>query len=202
MEIATLSDGQVHIWDFASDAELGSQSAESISALAFSPDGKTLMTGNYTGLVQLDGQTAKATGVSLPNIPVVSLAISADGKKMLIGDYDGNATLWDAKSFTPIKSFPVIRYRRDVPTIVPLAFLAAWCWVTWRLWRASRARQLDAEFRSPRLGNWRSQEGLIANYTGFGVCLWSIFGDPNGNLANYCCRRKNRLAALQRACYE
>jgi hypothetical protein len=69
----------------------------SVDAVAFSPDGKTLLTGLAIGEVQLwDAATFAPLGKPIPHPGAVGKArFSPDGKSVLISGEDGTARLWD-----------------------------------------------------------------------------------------------------------
>ncbi len=66
-------------------------------ALAVSPDGKTLVTGDETGALRLwEIATGKSRGVLKGHQgAIVSLAFSADGRRLASGSKDTTALLWD-----------------------------------------------------------------------------------------------------------
>ncbi len=66
--------------------------------MAFSPDGKAVLTGSYDQTARLwDAATGTAHRASLaaPGRSV-AVAFSPDGKAVLTGSYDQTARLWDA----------------------------------------------------------------------------------------------------------
>ncbi len=87
-----------------------------VAALAFQPDGKILVAGDYSGLVRFwDTSTGKEIGQPLPQGEIVmSLAFSPDGKMLAVGlanDHTGKAgvRLWD------------MRTRRSIGDLLPHA---------------------------------------------------------------------------------
>ena len=69
-----------------------------MSSLAFSPDGKTLVSGSYDGAARLwDVTTQQQIGDPLNGHDGVirSVAFSPDGKTLVSGGADGTARLWD-----------------------------------------------------------------------------------------------------------
>src|SRR6516162_6796895 len=84
--------------DAISGTELATlKDSESVYALAFSPDGKTLASGGHNQTVKLwDWKTARAldTVKGLGNI-VTALAYSSDGRALAIGTAVGRIKLWD-----------------------------------------------------------------------------------------------------------
>ena len=68
-------------------------------AIAFSPDGKTIATGDYNGNTYLWNVAAPhviATLTGWKDDPVFSIAFSPDGKMLATGDGNGNIKLWNA----------------------------------------------------------------------------------------------------------
>jgi eukaryotic-like serine/threonine-protein kinase len=79
-----------------------------VSAVAFSPDGKTIVTGCADHAARLwDAATGRPIGPPLDHMTgaaVVSVAFSPDGKTVLTGSHDKTARLWDADTGRPIGS--------------------------------------------------------------------------------------------------
>ncbi len=72
--------------------------------MAFSPDGKTILTGCYDRTARLwDAATGRPLGPPMEHSgPVKSVAFSPDGKTILTGSNDKTARLWDAATGRPI----------------------------------------------------------------------------------------------------
>ncbi len=68
-----------------------------VSAVAFSPDGRTALTGTVGGTARLwDVKTAQARGAALKHDGIVwTVAFSPDGRTALTSSEDGTARLWD-----------------------------------------------------------------------------------------------------------
>ncbi|PVH71314.1 hypothetical protein DL98DRAFT_521125, partial [Cadophora sp. DSE1049] len=69
-----------------------------VNSVAFSPDGKQVVSGSYNNMVQL---WDAATGAALQTLKghssaVNSVAFSPDGKQVVSGSYDKTVRLWDA----------------------------------------------------------------------------------------------------------
>ena len=75
-----------------------------VYAVAFSPDGKTLLTGSADKTARLwDAATGRPIGTPTePPGRSLAVAFSPDGKTVLTGSYDNTARLWDAATGRPI----------------------------------------------------------------------------------------------------
>ena len=75
----------------------------SIRALAFFPDGKSLVTGGDDGTVKIWGLATRQVRATLrvSESSVWSLAVSRDGRALAGGDKEGRVTVWrtDDKPF-------------------------------------------------------------------------------------------------------
>lgn len=100
-------EGPVRLWEAASGQEvqpLPSVTGAGLSGLAFSPVGKVLATGNYSGDAQREDQAIHlwdtGTWQELHQLKghsggVCTLAFSADGKRLAAGTPAGTALVWD-----------------------------------------------------------------------------------------------------------
>ena len=75
-----------------------------VQALAFSPDGKTVLTASFDSTARLwDTATGKPAGpIMRHEASIVSAAFSPDGKKLLTGGADQTARVWDSATGKPI----------------------------------------------------------------------------------------------------
>jgi WD40 repeat protein len=75
-----------------------------IAAVAFSPDGKTVLTGSADQTVRFwDVATGRPVGPRLTHRgTVTAVAFSRDGKTVLTGSLDKTARLWDAATGQPL----------------------------------------------------------------------------------------------------
>lgn len=80
------------------DSQVGA--VETINAIAFAPDGKTIAVGSDSGAIQLLDANTRKLKFKLPRHAnqVASLAFSPDGRILLSGGYDRTVKLWDADS--------------------------------------------------------------------------------------------------------
>ena len=76
--------------------ELLVSGTETVGAVAFSPDGKTLAIGDHDGRVGLwDVATGQRTAALAEDSTVFGVAFSPDGKTLAVGDGGGRVGLWD-----------------------------------------------------------------------------------------------------------
>ena len=77
---------------------------DAVQAVAFSPDGKTALTGSFDNTARLwDARTGKPIGKAMRHDGTVrAVAFSPDGKAALTGSFDDTARLWDARTGKPI----------------------------------------------------------------------------------------------------
>ena len=109
-------DGMAKLWNLATGQQIRSlanghdlsfpQRAQSIFSVAFSPDGKTLATGDNDGTAELWNL---ATGHQIHSLTtgsnsVNSVAFSPDGKTLATGDDNGTAALWNLATGHQISS--------------------------------------------------------------------------------------------------
>src|SRR5438876_4669301 len=110
--------GCVTLWDVAGGKAVSSLDYNSVSALAFSPDGKILARSAYvikdnriTAIEVCRRDLTRAQDLppfqnTASNRPLTCLAFSADARTLAGADYEGNIIFWDtatAKVGTTIK---------------------------------------------------------------------------------------------------
>jgi WD40 repeat protein len=111
--LAAVDGDQVTLWDAATGQQSGTlpgiDGTQGGTALAYSPDGKTLAVGYANGTTQLwDTATGTTDGGLLPAATpkakggqsIARLAFSADGTMLVSLDQDGVATPWPTSLFT------------------------------------------------------------------------------------------------------
>jgi WD40 repeat protein len=100
----------VRLWDVQEKRELRRLEGHraGVSALAFSPDGKRLVSGGLDGQVRIWDVTPTA----LPAVTNVfgGFAFSADGRQVLTQDKDGFTKLWDLASRLPLQEWPATAF--------------------------------------------------------------------------------------------
>ncbi len=103
----------VQVWDLASQQSLWATSQpRPATSVAFSPDGRTLAAGGYSGAVGLfDAATGRRAGPDLPVESIIhSLLFSPDGKVLAAGCWNtnrrpGGIQLWDVGTGRPLSAF-------------------------------------------------------------------------------------------------
>jgi serine/threonine protein kinase len=89
----------VCLWNIASSTDCATSNAvQTASAVAFSPDGKTVAVGGAPGVYLINANTAKLIAdYTIPgSMGVNSVAFSPDGRMVAAGDQNGRSYLWDA----------------------------------------------------------------------------------------------------------
>ena len=101
--------GAMKLWDVTTGEELRSFSGHTgwITSVAFSPDGRFVISGSYDKTIKL---WEVATGKELRSFSghtatVPSIAFSPDGLFVLSGSYDNTLKLWDAATGRELRTF-------------------------------------------------------------------------------------------------
>jgi tetratricopeptide (TPR) repeat protein len=114
--------------------------------VAYSPDGKTVLTGSHDGTARLwDATAGRPLGPPMDHRGGVwAVAYSPDGKTVLTGSFDRTARLWDATTGRPLGAplehqgrVRVVAYSPDGKTVLTGSFDR-----TARLWDAATGRPL------------------------------------------------------------
>src|SRR5207247_1089192 len=94
--------GSVGLWDVATNrakAKLAAPERIALWGLAFSPDGKMLVTGGQANVVRLwdlaDGQNVATFRPSGNGVNSMSVAFAPDGQSVAAGGWGGKVTVWD-----------------------------------------------------------------------------------------------------------
>ena len=153
-------DRRVRFWDAATGRPIGQPIEHSggVSSVAFSPDGRTILTGSMDKTARLwDAATGRQLGQPMPHLTrVLSVAFSPDGKILLTGCADGGVRQWDAATGRTIG--PLIDYQDPVDAVAfspdGRSILSGGHLKTARLWDAATGRQIGQtmEHRKPGLG--------------------------------------------------
>ncbi len=131
--------------------------AEAVSHVAFSSDGKAVLTGSEDGTAQLwDARTAKPLGPTLRHDDAITdLTFSPDGKTALIASWDGTVRLLDSATGQPLRTLlhhqsPVYHaaFSPDGNTVLTGSYDAKA-----RLWNVATGRPLGSPL-SHRIGVW------------------------------------------------
>ena len=88
---ALYDDGNVKVWDVESKAVVETiDLTETISAITFTPDGKTLVMGDFSGGVTFWNIESRQVSVSweLAEMSISSVAVSRDGSTLATGGSD------------------------------------------------------------------------------------------------------------------
>ena len=137
------------IWDAATGQPIGERLPHKSAVAAFTPDGRTILTGGRDGIVrQWDAVTGRPVGLPVSNgREVTSLAFGPDGRTILVGTEQG-AFLWDLANCR--QSGPRLYHRLGVTSAVFSAdgrtVLTGSTDETARLWDVATGRPL-----TPRL---------------------------------------------------
>ncbi len=111
--IVTIGRETARLWDTTKDeplagsvpmVNLGSGPHPGITSAAFSPDGRTLLTGGADRIVRRwDAATGRPLGVLLKADDILTaLVFSPDGRTVLTGDWQGHVRRWDAATGEPL----------------------------------------------------------------------------------------------------
>lgn len=107
-------DGKLSLYDLSSNLlSTLIENGNAISAIAFSPDGKTFMTGNSKGLLLLwnfDSISSKPTELIGHSSTVNDITFSNDNKTVATASSDGSVRVWN---FTKPDQLPIILEEHD-----------------------------------------------------------------------------------------
>jgi WD40 repeat protein/DNA-binding SARP family transcriptional activator len=113
--VTASDDGSARVWGVAGveGRELFTLSAQDTRAgltrAAFSPDGSQVVTGDIENRATIVWQASRGGDAELANLPAVTFgeslaAHTPDGRYLLVGNAAGGLTVWDAESFTIVRT--------------------------------------------------------------------------------------------------
>jgi WD40 repeat protein len=113
--VALATDAGLCVWEPATGKWVHSPTppVTAVAAVAFSPDGKLVLTnaGPWKSPQLWDADTAKPVGAPLPHTaPVYAVAFRPDGAAILTGSEDGKARLWAVAAAVPGEAERVARW--------------------------------------------------------------------------------------------
>jgi WD40 repeat protein/serine/threonine protein kinase len=147
--------GEGRIWDIASGKVIQAhpQHARDIIAVAFTPDGQTLVTASKDTTARFwDATTGAAIGgVMRHDGWVNSLALTADGRAVLTGSDDRTGRLWSVPDGSPLTT--PLRHTRPVKAVAispdDRLLLTTSEDTTVQLWEARRGQPAGESLRAP-----------------------------------------------------
>jgi WD40 repeat protein len=181
----------VRVWDVHGGTSLfEAKHASDIYAVASSPDGQWLATGDLRGQIQLWSVPQKRVvrALEMHKHGVTGLAFSADSRTLAsAGGTDGYVYLWSLTNFEPVLLVPVATDRCTVETIafVPGTNLIAAGGMEWLSTRSSegviclwdhveRSKVMSFAMGTSRLAARPDGKQLAAATLTDSVCLWEL----------------------------
>jgi WD40 repeat protein len=145
--LLTADGKRIQLWDAGTGRRIGQpwEQRSDVRVLTFSPDGKTALSGDAGGAVQLfEVASGKVVHRFRHDGAVCAAAFSADGKKALTGGLDNTARLWDLASGQevlrlqprPSKAVKAVAFSSDGQTILTGS------WPDAQLWDATTGKAL------------------------------------------------------------
>jgi WD40 repeat protein/tRNA A-37 threonylcarbamoyl transferase component Bud32 len=184
--------GEARVWDVANGEVIQSapRQARDIIAVAFTPDGRTLLTASKDKTARFwDAATGAATGGVIHHDGWVNaLALSPDGRAVLTGSDDRTARLWSVPDASPLTA--PLRHARPVKAvgISPdgRLLLTTSEDATARLWEPRRGQPAAEPLRTPApiLSAALSPAGrtFVTGDRGGGLRLWRVPGPLQGDV--------------------
>jgi WD40 repeat protein/serine/threonine protein kinase len=176
--------GEGRIWDIASGAviQAAPRHARDIIAVAFTPDGRTLVTASKDGSARFwDAATGAAIGGVIRHDGWVNaLALTADGRGVLTGSDDRTGRLWSVPDGSPLTT--PLRHTRPVKAVAispdGRLLLTTSEDATAQLWEARRVQPAGEPLRAPAPIQAASfsptGRALVTGDRGGGLLLWRV----------------------------
>jgi WD40 repeat protein/serine/threonine protein kinase len=202
-KILALVNAFLELWDIKTGRFIGRSSQErSAMSVAFSPDGKSLATGNFDGALKLwDTATLNvmknlaghplAPGSSPLATRIEAIAFSPNGKVLVTGDHDNLVKVWDfetGKEIATLQAYPPNRAGYEDGGIKSIAFAPDGTVLATvggyrghvansvKLWEASTLRELFTleDQRQIQSVAFSPKGGILATAGENAVKLWNV----------------------------
>jgi WD40 repeat protein/serine/threonine protein kinase len=184
--------GEARIWDIASGEMIltGPRHARDILAVAFTPDGRTLITASKDTTVKFwDATTGTSIGkVIRHNGWVNVLALSPDGQAVLTGSDDRTARLWSVPDGSPLS--PPLPHTRPVKAVAispdGRLLLTTSEDATAQMWEARRSQPAGEPLRAPApiqsAAFSPTGRALVTGDRSGGLLLWRVPAPLGGDV--------------------
>ncbi len=184
--------GEARVWDVASGEVIQSapRHARDVIAVAFTPDGRTLVTASKDSTARFwDAATGAAVGaVVRHNGWINALAPTPDGRAVLTGSDDTTARLWSVPDGAPLG--PPLRHTRPVKAVGVSAdgrlLLTTSEDATAQLWEARRGQPAGEPMRTPApiqsAAFSSAGRALATGDRAGGLRLWSVSAPLGGDV--------------------
>jgi WD40 repeat protein/tRNA A-37 threonylcarbamoyl transferase component Bud32 len=176
--------GEARVWDVATGevTQSAPRHARDVIAVAFTPDGRTLITASKDKTVRFwDVATGAAVGGAIRHDAWVNtLALSPDGRAVLTGSDDTTARLWSVPDGAPLT--PPLRHTRPVKAVGVSPdgrlLLTTSEDGTAQLWEARRGQPVGEPMRAPApiqsVAFSPTGRALVTGDRGGGLRLWRV----------------------------
>jgi WD40 repeat protein/tRNA A-37 threonylcarbamoyl transferase component Bud32 len=184
--------GEARVWDLATGAVIQSapRHARDVIAIAFTPDGRTLITASKDKTARFwDAATGAAIGAVIRHDGWVNaLALTPDGRAVLTGSDDTTARLWSVPDAAPLTS--PLRHTRPVKAVAidpdGRLLLTASEDAMAQLWEARRGQPAGEPLRAPEpiqaAALSPTGRALVTGDRGGGLRLWRVPAPLGGDV--------------------